>query len=125
MHQLISKLVLPPWHQTQMLEMTLHLVVEGLLGWMVDLLVQSSGTDPPDNPAMGLFGEGARSFWRRSMMNIISYPRRTFPQDLSGNSILLHESWTFDRDVTAHTVTSNQDGSDTKLSMPGVFISPE
>ena len=88
--------------------------------------VRSSGTDPPpDTPAMGSFGEGARSFWRHSMMNITSRPRRSSPQDLSGISILPHESRTFGRDVAAHTVTSNQDGSVTKESRQGVFISPK
>ena len=86
--------------------------------------VQSSGTDPPDTPAMGSF-EGARSFWCHSMINITSRLRRTSPQDLSGNSILPDESRTFGRDVAAHTVTSNQDGSITKELRQGVFISPE
>ena len=87
--------------------------------------VRSSGTDPPDTPAMGSFTEGVSSWWRRSMMNITSRQRRSSPQDLSGTSILPHESRTFGRDVTAHTVTSNQDGSDTKLLVTGVFVSPE
>ena len=93
-------------------------------GQSVSVLVRSSGTDPSDTPAMGSF-EGARSFWRRSMMHITSRQRHTSFQDHSENSIIPHESRTFARDVTAHTMTSNQDGSVTKLSMPGVFISPK
>ena len=87
--------------------------------------IQSSGTNPPDTPAMGSFTEGVSFLWRRNMMNITSHQRHSSPQDLIGISILPHESRTFGREVTAHTVTSNQDGSVTKLSMPGVFISPK
>ena len=79
----------------------------------------------PNTSAMGSFGEGARAFLRRSMMNITSHQRNTSPKDLSGISILPHESRTFGPDVTAYTVTLNQDGSVTKSSMPGVFVSPE
>ena len=87
--------------------------------------VRSSGTDPPETPAMGSFVQGVSSLWRRSVQNITSRQRRSFPQDLSGISILPNESRTFDRGVTAHTVTSNQNGSVTELSVPGVFVSPE
>ena len=87
--------------------------------------VRSSGTDPPDTPATGSFVQGVSSLWRRSVQNITSRQRRSFPQDLSEISILPHESRTFDRDVTAHTVISNQNGSVTELSVPGVFVSPE
>ena len=88
-----------------------------------DRSIRSSRTDPPDTP-MGSF-EGARSFLRRSVMNITSRRRNTSTQDLSGNSILPNESRTFDRGIAAHTVISNQDGSVTELLRQGVFISPE
>ena len=58
-------------------------------------------------------------------MNITSRQRRSSPQDLSGISILPNESRTFDRDVAAYTVISNQDRSVTKLSVPAVFVSPK
>ena len=73
---------------------------------------------------MGSF-EGGRSFLRRSVMNITSRRCNTSPQILSGNSILPHESQTFVRDVAAHTVISNQDGSVTEVLRQGAFISPE
>ena len=63
--------------------------------------------------------------WRRSVQNITSRQRHSSPQDLSGITILPNESRTFDRGVTAHTVTSNQNGSVTELSVPGVFVSPK
>ena len=90
----------------------------GMDGRSVSVSVRSSGTDPPDTPAMGSF-EGERLLWRRSMMNITSRQCRTSLQDLSGNSISPHESQTCCRDVTAHTVTSNQDGSVTYFCVNG------
>ena len=54
------------------------------------------------------------------MTNITSGNQRTPPQDLSGISILPHESRTFDPDIVAHTVISNQDGPVTKLSSEAI-----
>ena len=76
--------------------------------------VRTSGTDHPNTP-LGPF-VGARSFLRRGMMNISSSLRNTSPQDLSEQTILPHESRTFD-DIVAHTVISNQDGSVTDASV--------
>ena len=88
--------------------------------------VRSSGTDPPPNtPSAGSFLDRSSSFLRRSVMNITSRQRNVSLQDLSGISILPHESRPFDRDVAAHTVTSNQDGSVYHESRQGVFISPK
>ena len=88
-------------------------------------LVRSPGTDPPDTPSMGLFAKGVSSLWRCSAMNITSRQRRSSPQDFSGISILPNESRNFSRGVIAHTVISNQDGSITELSVPGIFVSPK
>ena len=63
----------------------------GMDGRSVSVLVQSSGTDPLDTPAMGSF-EGARSFLRRSVMNITLRHCNASPQDLSENSIYLMSS---------------------------------
>ena len=75
--------------------------------------VRSSGNDPPPitTPSAESFLDRSASYLRRNLMNITSRPRNASPQDLSGISILPHESRPFDRDVAAHTVTSNQDGS--------------
>ena len=89
--------------------------------------VRSSGTDPPppNTPSAGSFLDRSTSYLRRSMMNITSRQRHPSHQDLSGTPILPHESRPFDRDVAAHTVTSNQDGSVYHESRWGAFISPE
>ena len=71
---------------------------------------------------MGSF-KGARSSLSRSVTNITSRCCNASPQDLSGNSILPHESRTLD--IAAHTVISNQDGTVTKLLKQGVFITPK
>ena len=92
--------------------------------------VRTSGNDPPNTP-LGPF-VGARSFLRRGMMNISSSLRNTSPQDLSEQTILPHESRTFDN-VAAQTIISNQNRSVTDASVTpdpnvlntGTIISPE
>ena len=84
-------------------------------GWSV----WSSGTDPPRS------FEGTRSFLRHSAMKLSLHLCNPSPQDLSSNSILPHESRTFDPNIAAHTVISNQNGSVTELSREGAFVSPK
>ena len=91
---------------------------------------RTSGTDPPSTP-LGPF-VGVRSLLRRGMMTFSSL-RNASPQDLSRPSILPHVPQTFDSNIAAHTVISNQNGSvtnasvipDSNVSTSGVFISPE
>ena len=75
---------------------------------------RTSGTDPPSTP-LGPF-VGARSLLRRGMMTFSSLCNAS-PQDLSRQSILPHEPRTFDRDIAAYTVISNQNGSITDASV--------
>ena len=53
---------------------------------------------------------------RHSAIKLSSHFRNPSPQDLSSNSILPHESRTFDPNIAVHTVISNQNGSVTELS---------
>ena len=80
---------------------------------------------------MVLFG-GARSFFRRSMMNI-SLLCNASPKDHSEQSILPLEPQTFDHNFAAHTVISNQNElvmdvtvmRNQNVSTIGAVISPE